>query len=118
MKPVSVNHYWKMRKGGGRYITELGSKFKQLVLYAVRAKRPILSAGVTYKLKIELHSDTWLTKKGMPSLNAGDCDNYGKVCCDALFEALGINDALIWELEIKKVYDQVKNKTRLILFEL
>ncbi len=78
-----------------------GVAFKSLVLATVGIKK--LGWSGPLKLTIELHSPRWMTKKGLIHKRAGDCDNYAKVCCDALFACLPeMDDAQVFELVIVK----------------
>lgn len=114
MIPPSVNSYWKVRRFGGRYVTPEGVAFKKLVAEAVKSYDVSVSSEVKYKLRVELYRPDWMTKKD--KIKIFDLDNYGKCLCDALFNALAIDDSQVWDLRLLKK-DGLKNETRFFLSE-
>lgn len=109
MLPPSVNGYWKMRRGGGRYITAEGVAFKKLVYAHKCAQRVDLTPDdmlKPLKLEIEYSSPRWYTKYG--SVMRTDVDNLCKCSLDALSEALSFDDSLIFELKLTKVVADIK----------
>ncbi len=116
MIPPSVNHYWKVRRGGGRYITAEGEAFKKIVKYAVLYSGIKIKPELFLKLEINFISSRWITKKGTVALK--DCDNLVKCAQDSVCEALGINDSQIFHLIVKKVVSKSRPKEGETLFKI
>lgn len=113
--PPSVNGYWKVKRFGGRYISAEGIAFKKLVMQHVHFKR--VGAGkrdVRYQLVIKFSSPSWITKK--KTIKKQDLDNFGKSSCDALCEAIFIDDSQIFELFMFKEVGK-EDSTRFVLSE-
>lgn len=119
--PPSVNHaYWdqpfikgKTLPRGGiqnyaqllrhvgcrKVLTDNAERYKQQAIamldesgYTVRI-RDFVNSHVCVDITFYVHRSKWLTKDGLPNLNAGDVDNRIKILQDAIFQAAGINDA-------------------------
>jgi Holliday junction resolvase RusA-like endonuclease len=103
--PPSVNHYYKMSRWGGRYMTAEGVAFKKLVAEAVRTIEIKACANCRYRLRIDF-CGSWTTKKG--TTRRVDLDNYGKSSIDSLFEAIGVDDCMVFELRMNKVESEVE----------
>jgi hypothetical protein len=64
-------------------------------------KNHVLSA------KIIVCLPTFITGKNAPSKKAGDCDNFSKALMDSICKTLGIDDSIIFNLNIVKVYKEL-----------
>jgi Holliday junction resolvase RusA-like endonuclease len=100
MLAPTINHCYG-RGRWGDYLKSEGKAFKALVKATVGLRQ--LSTDKPLALTIELHSPNWRTKKGAIHLRAGDADGFCKISIDSLAEALGFNDALIFDLRVRKV---------------
>lgn len=104
--PPSVNNYWKMRRFGGRYVTEEGVKFKQLVAETLRTYDIGVRTSKAMRLEIQFISSRWITKKG--TVAEKDADNFVKCAQDALFEAIGVSDSCVFHLVVRKILSDSK----------
>lgn len=50
---------------------------------------------------IQFHSPRWFNLNG--SVKKRDVSNLEKLCVDAVFKALGVDDSMIWKLTLEKV---------------
>jgi len=111
MKPVGLNQAYSTNRQGRRFLVARGKTYKALVgMKAIQSMREF--EGYLGPLKFEyVIEGPWLTKSGSISKTAGDIDGFSKLLCDAVCEALGINDCTIFEVVGRKV---VAGKWRII----
>lgn len=83
-----------------------GKSYKKLVFDAVRTKPWIVRTDRLYRLTIECWSPRWFTKKG--TIFKSDVSNRIKIAEDAICEAIGIDDSLIFELMVVKRVGDIK----------
>lgn len=114
MLAPGINHCYG-RSRFGDYLKPKGKAFKALVKATVGLRR--FNTDKPLALTIELHSPSWRTKSGSIHLRAGDADGFCKISIDSLAEALGFNDALVFDLRVRKV-EAEKEKTVYVLEEL
>lgn len=114
MLAPTINHCYG-RGRFGDYLKPKGKAFKALVRATVGARR--LTTDKPLRLSIELHSPSWRTKKGAIHLRAGDVDGFCKISIDSLAEALGFNDALIFDLRVQK-FAGPSERTKFVLQEI
>ncbi len=75
--PPSVNHYWRSRRGGGRFISKAGRAFRAAVMAL-----PSLPLGAIAS-RVAVRVDLWA-----PDRRVRDLDNFaGKALYDALVHA-------------------------------
>jgi len=115
MLAPGINHCYGRTRFGGAYLKPKGKAFKALVKATVGLRR--FDSSMPLALTIELMSPNWRTKKGAIHLRAGDADGFCKISIDSLAEALGFNDACVFDLRVRKVFAQ-KEATRFELQEL
>jgi len=60
------------------------------------------------------YSNTAITKKGLPSKTSGDVDGKIKLIQDAMCEALGVDDSIIFEITAKKIFSAKNSITAII----
>jgi len=113
--PVSVNKaYSTARFGGHRFRSQDYAAFKKRVELLVGAKRIAVTRGAL-SVEIDLHAPDWFTKGGF--VRKKDLANFEKTLVDCVFTALGLHDALIFELRMRKVVGPTQ-KTALRIFDL
>lgn len=115
MLAPGINHCYGRNRFGGAYLKPKGKAFKALVKATVGLRR--FDSSKPLALTIELMSPNWRTKKGAIHLRAGDADGFCKISIDSLAEALGFNDACVFDLRVKKVEGD-KETTRFVLEEI
>jgi len=106
MLAPGINHCYGRTRFGGAYLKPKGKAFKALVKTTVGLRR--FNTDKPLSLTIKLMSPNWRTKKGAIHLRAGDVDGFCKISIDSLAEALGFNDALIFELNVLKVVGETE----------
>jgi len=110
----SINSYYGSN-GKRRFIKEAGVKYKLLVKTYYLRNKVTFKKDQLFRLRIEV-TKNWLDKNKKINLKAGDADNFCKSSIDSFCEAIGINDALIFSLEVVKVFGKT-NSTFYYLFE-
>jgi len=115
MLAPGINHCYGRSRWGGDYLKPKGKAFKALVKATVGLRRFITDKPLA--LTIELVSPNWRTKKGAIHLRAGDADGFCKISIDSLAEALGFNDACVFDLRVCKVEGE-KERTVFTLREI
>lgn len=110
----SVNGYWRMKRGGGRYITPAGTIFRMRVIQANKGFR--VDAQAVLGVEMDLYSEKWRTKQGGISRTAGDIDNFCKGSLDSLFSAIGGDDSQVVELRVRKLMGTARTVFRVFRF--
>lgn len=108
-KPVSWNQaYRKLGNGKGMFMTEEGKSYKNFVSMACREQIDNFKILDDHILRayVVFCDPSFITKKGKPSKTAGDCDNFWKLTADAMCGALGVDDSVIWDVRLIKVYQE------------
>ncbi len=80
--PPSVNHYWLLKRNGGRYISDAGRDFRNSVWAIARAKRCTTMNG---RVAVSVRASP-------PDKRKRDLDNILKALLDALQYVGLIND--------------------------
>lgn len=105
--PPSVNHYWKNRRGGGRYVGEAGQAYHKAVGEVCRTH------GLSPFTGRVVMTVTVYRKE-----NRGDLDNYCKALLDALAGHAYVNDKQVYELHLYKALDRKNPRVELTIDEL
>lgn len=102
MVPPSVNRYVRHTRGGGHYVDEAAKAFKFTLASIARQSRIVAKA-------YEIEAHVYQGKGGRT-----DCDNFGKVICDAL-QAAGViqTDSRVTDLIIRKRRDRLHPRTEI-----
>lgn len=107
-KPVSWNKAYRRLKGAGMFMTSEGKQYKHFVMMSTRSQVKDFQVIPDHVLRATLVVclPDVITKKGKPSKTAGDGDNYSKLTLDAVCKELKIDDSIIWDTRIVKVYQE------------
>lgn len=106
-KPPSVNKYLKRTRSGFTYISKETKDFKNYVRNQLRISDPhhrTKAYNGSYLLRICI-CGKFIGKNGKPLVK--DLDNFLKVPIDAIKDAAGLRDELIWEIQAKKINSNV-----------
>ena len=96
--PPSTNHAFR-NIAHGRVLTHEAKVWKQGVALAVLSKRLRPLEGMV-QVSLVFYSQKWFTKAGKP--RKIDLDNLAKLFLDAVFGQLGMDDSLIFSLNLHK----------------
>lgn len=102
--PPSLNHTYK--QGKRRYLSPKAKKFKEDFAILLGANKDRFRANLLLrdsliKLKIYVCLPTWKTKDGRVRKN--DISNRIKLIEDAFFDAIGLDDSYVWDIQVIKV---------------
>lgn len=106
-KPPSVNKYLKRTRSGFTYQSKETKDFKSFVRNQFRisySSQRNKEYNGSYLLRICI-CGKFIGKNGKPMVK--DLDNYLKVPIDAIKEATGLRDELIWEIQAKKINSNI-----------
>jgi Holliday junction resolvase RusA-like endonuclease len=108
-KGMSFNSAYPTNKMGRRFLTREGKDYKMAVFYAVREQVKSFSIPDDHVLSVTylFCMPNVFTKGGLPSKTALDTDNLCKLFQDSMCEALGIDDSIIFEIKVSKVFQEV-----------
>lgn len=111
--PPSLNHTYK--QGKRRYLSPKAKKFKEDFALILGPNKNRFKANLMLKdklIKIRMHIclPTWKTKDGR--IRKNDVSNRIKLTEDAFFDAIGLDDSYVWDIQVIKVVG--KNKGILI----
>ena len=104
-KALTFNSAYPTNKMGRRFLTREGKEFKEEVFYEVKKQCPGFQLKEKHVLCVEyfFYSKAVVTKKGTVSKTAGDLDGQIKLLQDAMCDALGLDDSIIFEINAKKI---------------
>jgi Holliday junction resolvase RusA-like endonuclease len=108
-KGMSLNSAYPTNKEGRRFLTREGRDYKMAVFYATKEQIKDFKIPDDHVLSVTylFCMPNVFTKSGLPSKTALDTDNLCKLFQDSMCEALGINDSIIFEIKVSKVYQDV-----------
>ena len=100
--PPSTNNAFAS-VGNRRVLSKDAKSFKDLVRWTILADRhnPKPKFKGPVEVSLTFYSQKWLTSAGKP--RRIDLGNLEKLACDAVFEALGLDDSSIWKLTLRKL---------------
>jgi hypothetical protein len=103
--PISVNSAY-MTRFGYRVLSPAARQFKEDITLETLAQlsdinKQDLTDCVNLKVSIEIHTNTWITKK--QTVRKKDISSFEKLLTDSVFSGLGIDDSLIFSLSMLKV---------------
>lgn len=111
--PPSVNRAYATTRGGRRLLTSEGKLYKQSVrdvigqLYSGAtpelARLGEVPLSLTVKLYTCVENKGWSEGKAKNRYKRVDVSNRVKLLEDALFEALGVDDCLVFKLTVEKI---------------
>lgn len=111
--PPSVNKAYATTRSGRRLLTSEGKLFKQSVRDTIGQKYAAVTpelynlGSVPLCLTVTLYTQTenkgWLQGKAKNRYKRVDVSNRVKLLEDAVFEALGVDDCLVFSLHVYKV---------------
>jgi len=116
--PPSVNKAYATTRSGRRLLTSEGKLYKQSIRDVIGQKysayTPELSGlgdkplCLTVKLYTRTENKGWSEGKAKNRYKRVDVSNRVKLLEDALFEALGVDDSLVFRLVVEKIdsYDE------------
>jgi len=105
----SVNHLWGQR-GFRKFLTKEAKELKEKIYLLV----PNCKFGKNTKLAVNMDVyEDWFTKKN--EIKKKDLDNKSKFVLDSIFEKLGVDDKQIFELTMKKIFEEDFNKYKTII---
>lgn len=113
--PVSVNNAFPTSRSGHRFPSAEYKAFQARLGGLLRERARIEAIHGPLSVEIELHAADWFTKDG--SVRKKDVANYEKTLIDTVFKAIGLSDAFIFDLRMRKVIGSEK-KTVLRVFDL
>jgi len=106
IKTPSVNHLYGHARFGGMYIKPEAKKIRkeieEILLSQIGTSFEHVN-DVMLKVDVEIH-ENWYTQKG--EIKRVDLANREKFLIDSIFEAIGLDDKLIFEHTMKKVQDE------------
>lgn len=101
-KTPSVNHLYGQR-GFRRFLTKEGQELKAKIIVATKEQTPYFAGAIgELQVEVEIHED-WYTKN--MDIARKDVANREKFLIDSVFEALEIDDKLIFKHTLKKIQD-------------
>ena len=111
--PPSVNKAYATTRSGRRLLTSEGKLYKQSVRDIIgqrySAVTPELNRlgqhplSLTVKIYTSVENRGWLEGKAKNRYKRVDVSNRVKLLEDALFEALGVDDCLVFKLTVEKI---------------
>ena len=111
--PPSVNRAYATTRGGRRLLTAEGKLYKQSIRDVIGQRysgvTPELSRlgevplALTIKLYTRVENKGWSEGKAKNRYKRVDVSNRVKLLEDALFEALGVDDSLVFRLVVEKI---------------
>jgi Holliday junction resolvase RusA-like endonuclease len=113
--PVSVNNAFPTSRSGHRFPSVEYKAFQARMAGLLRGRAKIDALHGPLSVEIELHAADWFTQGG--GVRKKDLANYEKTLIDTVFKILGLHDALIFDLRMRKVI-AVEKKTVLRVFDL
>lgn len=105
IKTPSINHLYGHTRFGSMYIKPEAKKIRkeieEMLLTQIGTSFEHVN-DVMLKVDVEIH-ENWYTQKG--EIKRVDLANREKFLIDSIFEAMGLDDKLIFEHSMKKVQD-------------
>lgn len=109
--PPSVNKAYATTRGGRRILTQAGKDYKRRVATAVAAhcasSPDLVFQETPLSLKICIYTETenkgWSKGKAKNRYKRLDASNRVKLLEDAVFSVLGVDDCLVFNLQVQKI---------------
>lgn len=118
-KPLTTNHIYGQKRGGGKFIKTEGRKFILEIEMLLRGKTfPYKEDEHYIEIKWHFLLSNFYKKQKKKSINkkSGDMDNFKKLIQDAIARKLGFDDAVICDGGEKKRF--YKKDTTVVSLEL
>jgi len=105
-KTPSINHLYGHTRFGSMYIKpeakKLRKQIEDILLSSLGSSFEHIN-DVMLRVEVEIH-ENWYTQK--KEIKRADLSNREKFLIDSVFEAIGLDDKLIFEHTMKKVQDE------------